>query len=236
MKNIINNFDIKILLENKKIDNSWKEFIAQEINKDYFSKLRDALNQAYNNKIIYPQFQNIFKYLELPLSSIKIICIGQDPYHKINQAMGIAFSVANNIKTPPSLKNIFKELSSDLGIIKKDNSLIKWFEQGFFLINWSLTVEANQANSHRKIGWDSWTKNLIKYIELHHSNNNFGYLLWGNFAKKVINIIENPQRFIITSSHPSPLSAYHSFFGSKPFSQINDFLIINKIAPIDFHL
>ncbi len=236
MKNIINNFNIEVLLEDKKIDNSWKPFIIQEIKKDYFKKLKNHINKSYNNKIIFPKFNNIFKYLELPLSEIKIICIGQDPYHKINQANGIAFSVADNIKTPPSLRNIFKELYQDLGITKNNNSLSAWFEQGFFAINWSLTVESGKANSHSKIGWNHWTNNLIKYIELNHKNHNFGYLLWGNFAKKVINVIDNNNRFIIRSSHPSPLSAYHSFFGSKPFSKINNFLIKNKIKPINFAL
>ncbi len=232
MKNIINNFDIKKLLLHKNVDSSWKEFINQEFKKTYFLKLEKIIISEYQHKIIFPKFENIFKYLELPMSQIKIICIGQDPYHQKNQATGIAFSVANNIKTPPSLRNIFKELYNDLAINKENNSLLNWFKQGFFAINWSLSVEEGKPLSHSKIGWSQWTINLIKYIENHHQN--FGYLLWGNFAQKVIPIINNQNRFIIASSHPSPLSAYHSFFGSKPFSQINNFLTKNKIKTINF--
>ncbi len=234
MKNIINKqFILSQILKDNKIDVSWKNFIGQEIKKDYFINLEKKVNKAYKNNIIYPQFKNIFKYLELNINDIKVVCIGQDPYHKANQATGLAFSVNDNIATPPSLRNIFKELENDLNIVKTNNSLDLWFRQGFFAINWFLTVEESKPLSHKDFGWEIWTNNLIKYIEANHKNK-FIYLLWGSFAQKIINNIHINDERIIKSSHPSPLSSYRSFFGSKPFSKINNFLKCSKIKLINF--
>lgn len=205
----------------------WMNFIKEEINKDYFISIKNIIE---NKNDYFPEYDDIFNAFKLtPYNKIKVVLIGQDPYHEDNQAHGLAFSVKTK-KLPKSLQNIFKELENDLGIIRTNGNLTDWAEQGVFLINTTLTVKKYEANSHKDIGWDIFTNNVIKEIE--KNDNIIVYILLGNFAKTKKKFITNKNHFIIETSHPSFFSCNKGFFGSKIFSKTNKILINNNLSPI----
>ncbi len=218
------------------LKNDWKNILEDEFNKDYYQTLRNFLITEYKTRTIYPDKYDIFNALHFTsYKDIKVVILGQDPYHGPNQAHGLSFSVNPGIKTPPSLLNIYKELNSDLGChIPNNGYLKKWADQGVLLLNTSLTVRAGQANSHKNIGWEIFTDKIISLIN--EKEDPVVFLLWGNNAIKKKNLITNKKHLILTSVHPSPLSASRGFFGSKPFSKINNFLISVNKKPIDWQI
>ena len=215
-----------------KIEKSWKKVLNNEFKKEYFNSLVSFLKDEYKNKIIYPPGRRIFSSFNFcPFDKVKVVIIGQDPYHGINQANGLCFSVNKEVKIPPSLFNIFKELKYDIGIdIPKDGNLERWAIQGVLLLNSILTVRKNCPGSHSNKGWENFTDEVI-YI-LSKNKNNLVFLLWGNYAKSKLKIIDQNNHFILTSSHPSPFSANNGFFNSFHFSQTNSYLKKNKIKEI----
>lgn len=209
-----------------------KKFIDDELNKDYMKKNFSIIKSDYKKYNCYPAFENIFKAFDLTkYEDIKCVIIGQDPYHKKGYANGLAFSVYNNVKISPSLKNIFKELENDLGIKRDNTELDDWAKEGVLLLNASLSVIEGKPNSHMKY-WIEFTNNIIKFIE--KNDNPIVYILWGNDAISKKSLITNKNHYVITSSHPSPLGAYKSFFGSKPFSKCNELLKKNGKREINW--
>lgn len=205
----------------------WEEFINKEMNKDYFNNISKILKDVDS---YFPKSSDVFNAFKLtPYENIKVVLIGQDPYHDDDQAHGLAFSVLNQ-KAPKSLQNIFKELYSDLGILRTNTNLTDWANQGVFLINSTLTVKKHQPNSHKDIGWNIFTDNVIKEIE--KNDNVIVYILLGAFAQSKKKLITNKNHYIIETSHPSFFSCNKGFFGSKIFSRTNEILIDNKIDPI----
>lgn len=220
----------------KILDNDWQDLLEKDFEKEYYQNLRKFLTSEYNTKTIYPPMNNIFNALKLtPYKDVKVVILGQDPYHGPNQAHGLAFSVNKGVKIPPSLVNIYKELHTDLNCYIPNNGFLEdWAKQGVLLLNTVLTVRAHEANSHKNMGWEIFTDRIISL--LNERKDPIVFILWGNpsIAKK--KLITNKQHLIITSPHPSPLSAFRGFFGSKPFSKTNDFLkSINK-TPIDWQI
>lgn len=215
---------------------TWVDFIANEAKKPYYQELMTFVNNEYLTKAIFPMYKDIFNAFEYtPFDSVKVVILGQDPYHGENQAHGLAFSVKKGIKIPPSLRNIYKELESDLGIKAPNHGyLVDWAKQGVLLINTVLTVQAHKANSHKDKGWEIFTDNVIKVLNEDDSPKVF--VLWGNNAIGKKKYINNHKHMIIESSHPSPLSAHRTFFGSKVFSRINAFLKENGRTEIDFKI
>ena len=218
------------------ISKEWDEILKYEYKKEYYINLKNKINELRKEKIIYPQEEEVFKALELtPYKEIKIVILGQDPYPGENQAEGLAFSVKEGVPLPRSLKNIFKELKNDLNIEMPENgSLVKWAKQGILLLNTILTVEKGDPLSHKNIGWEIFTTEIIKKIN--EKETPVIFILWGLEAQKKIALIDETRHYIIKSSHPSPLSARHGFFGSKPFSTANKYLEKEKIRKIDFSL
>jgi uracil-DNA glycosylase len=218
------------------LNNDWTEFLQDEFNKDYFIRLQKFIDIEYKRKIIFPKYNDIFRAFNLlSPTKVKVVIIGQDPYHGQKQANGLAFSVCDDCKIPPSLKNIFKELHDDIGCNEPLNgNLTKWVQEGVLLINAVLTVEQAKANSHKGIGWEKFTDFVIKKISLKYEN--IVFVLWGNPSQKKATLIDESKHFIIKSPHPSPLSSYRGFFGSKPFSQANKYLIKNGRGKIDWCL
>lgn len=210
---------------------SWNEFINEEKNKDYYKVLERKVEEAYQNTICYPEYDNIFNAFKLTsVEDLKVVILGQDPYHEPNQAHGLSFSVLCE-KLPPSLVNIYKEISSDLGVeVKQDGNLDYLAKQGVLLLNTILTVEHGKALAHKSFGWEKFTDNVIKYINT--LDKPVVYILWGSNAISKKKMITNPKHYVITSVHPSPLSSYRGFFGSKPFSKTNEFLKNNNIEEI----
>ncbi|EMG28686.1 uracil-DNA glycosylase [Listeria fleischmannii 1991] len=205
---------------------NWTELIEEERQNSYFQELETFINKAYEEKKVYPKKEEIYRAFELtPFEKVKVVLLGQDPYHGENQAHGLSFSVASSdAKFPPSLRNIFKELKTDLGIERTNRDLTDWAEQGVLLLNTVLTVDGDaKAGSHRKKGWETFTDHVINTLNMRDKP--IVFVLWGNDAKKKIPLITNPKHKIITGVHPSPLSANGGFFGSKPFSQINEALV-----------
>jgi uracil-DNA glycosylase len=218
------------------IGNDWDNELSVIWNSPGFKKFMDIINNEYNTKIIYPPKEDIFAALKnTSYKDVKVVIVGQDPYHGEGEAMGLSFSVHDGIKLPPSLKNIYKELEDDLGI-KPVNSgdLTKWTKEGVLLLNATLTVIKDTPNSHSKIGWDKFTDYVIKKINA--KDEPVVFILWGNFARSKKEFITNPKHLVIESAHPSPFSARNGFFGSRPFSKTNDFLTKNNIKPIDWDL
>ncbi|HPF83157.1 MAG TPA: uracil-DNA glycosylase [Bacilli bacterium] len=213
------------------INNDWDIALAEEYKKEYFLKLVKFVNNEYNNKTIFPIKNNIFKALALTnLKNVRVVILGQDPYHGYNEAQGLAFSVLNDIKMPPSLRNIFKELENDVGIKRANSDLTDWAKQGVLLLNTVLTVEMDKPLSHKNMGWEIFTDEIIKVL-----NNNetpIVFILWGSNARMKKELITNKKHLIIESAHPSPLSASRGFFGSKPFSKTNKFLKDNNSIEI----
>ena len=218
------------------MDQKWNELLTSEEKKDYYQNLVDFVNNEYQTDIVYPDQKDIFHALRLtPFDRVKVIIIGQDPYHNIHQAHGLAFSVLKGNPIPPSLRNIYKELHDDLGIEPPHHGdLSSWATAGVLLLNTILTVRHNEPLSHKGIGWEQLTDRIIQ--TLNQDNRPKVFVLWGNNAKQKQLLITNPNHLVISSSHPSPLSARHSFFGSRVFSKINQFLHQTNQEPIDFEI
>ena len=218
------------------INNDWDEVLSSVWNSSGFKKFMSIIDKKYSETTCFPEYNDIFNALKLtPYSKVKVVILGQDPYHGTGEAHGLSFSVKDDIKKPPSLKNIFKELHDDLGYPEpKSGNLEKWAKEGVLLLNSVLTVEKDKAASHKDLGWEILTDHIIKLLNMKETP--IVFILWGNFAKKKKVYITNKKHLIIESPHPSPFSAYTGFFGSKPFSKTNNFLIKNNIEPIDFNL
>ena len=219
-----------------KINNDWDLILKDEFEKEYFKKIEIFLDRAYKDKNIYPPREEIFKALELSsYQNTKVVILGQEPYYNYGQAQGLSFSVNEGVKLPPSLRNIYKEMESDLDIKPANTgSLISWAKQGVLLLNASLTVEEKNPNSHKSIGWQIFTDKIIS--SLNERQEPLVFILWGNFARSKKSLITNKRHMIIESAHPSPLSARHGFFGTKPFSKTNEFLKKNNIKEIDWKI
>lgn len=218
-------------------DNEWDELLKNEFTKPYYLKLKKILIAEYKNQQIFPGMYDIFNALKLTsYSNVKAVIIGQDPYHNIGQAHGLSFSVKKGVAPPPSLVNIFKEIKSDVGIdnLGKHGELTNWAESGVLLLNSVLTVRANQPRSHRNIGWEDFTDNVISL--LNQREKPVVFLLWGNDAKAKKKLITNPNHLILTAAHPSPLSAFNGFFGCRHFSKANEFLKANNIEEINWSI
>ncbi|WP_086350136.1 uracil-DNA glycosylase [Candidatus Enterococcus clewellii] len=218
------------------IHNSWQEMLADEFSQPYYSELRTFLKTEYATQTIYPDMYHIYTALELtPYEDVKVVILGQDPYHGPNQAHGLSFSVQPGIKTPPSLVNIYKELQEDLGYAPVNHGFLEsWAKQGVLLLNTVLTVRAGQAYSHRGQGWEQLTDAVIK--KLNERDKPVVFILWGKPAQDKIRMIDTNKHIIIKSPHPSPLSAHRGFFGSKPFSQANQALEQLGETPINWQL
>lgn len=209
---------------NYKVNNNWDIILKDEYEKEYFKNLVDYINEEYNNKTVYPLKENIFKALEYTdYNDIKVVILGQDPYHGEGEAQGLSFSIPNDIKITPSLRNIFKELKNDLNIERTNTDLSDWAKQGVLLLNAILTVCKDTPLSHKDKGWEIFTDEIIKKIN--EREEPVVFILWGNYARSKKKLITNKNHYIIESAHPSPLSASRGFFDSKPFSKTNDILI-----------
>lgn len=215
-------------------NNYWDTVLDSEYHKEYFANIVKFVNKKYKEKTIFPPKARILSALDITdYNDVKVVILGQDPYHGIGEANGLAFSVNNGIKIPPSLKNIYKELHDDLGIeIPNTGNLESWAKEGVLLLNSVLTVEKDKPASHKNIGWEIFTDSIIK--KLNERDKPIVFILWGNFAKSKKELITNPKHLVLTSSHPSPFSVNYGFFGSKPFSKTNEFLRKNGIKEIDW--
>lgn len=218
------------------ITNDWLPALQEEFKKPYYRKLYQFVGEEYTRTTIYPPANDIFNALHLtPLSQVKVLILGQDPYHNAGQAHGLCFSVKPEVDIPPSLENIYKELESDLGCYIPDNGyLVKWAQQGVLMLNTVLTVRAHQANSHQGQGWEQFTDAIIQAVNA--QDRPIVYLLWGKPAQSKIPMLTNPKHLILKAPHPSPLSAYRGFFGCKHFSQANQFLEEHGVEPIDWQI
>lgn len=216
-----------------RIEESWKKYLAPEFEKPYFKELTDFVKNEYKTKNVYPPPKDIFRAFDLaPFEKVKVVILGQDPYHGPNQANGLCFAVHEGIRTPPSLQNIFKELESDLGhVVDHNPDLSRWAKQGVLLLNATLTVEAGKAGSHQHKGWEEFTDAAIQ--ALNDEREGLVFILWGNYAKQKGSRIDFGKHHIIESAHPSPFSA-DRFFGSKPFSKANDYLKERGEVPIEW--
>ena len=219
---------------NVQIEESWKEALMPEFSKDYFIRLTDFVRKEYHETTVYPPGKLIFNAFNLcPFDNVKVVIIGQDPYHGPGQAHGLCFSVNDGIQPPPSLVNIFKEINSDLGKpIPQSGNLTRWAEQGVLLLNATLTVRAHQAGSHQRRGWEEFTDAVIR--KLAEEKSNLVFILWGSYAQKKGAFIDRNRHLVLTSVHPSPLSAYNGFFGNHHFSLANDYLVRNGKTAIDW--
>ena len=218
------------------IDNDWLPAISEEFKKPYYMQLYQFVKEEYSKTVVFPPSDEIFSALHLtPLSKVKVVIIGQDPYHNVGQAHGLCFSVRPEVDIPPSLVNIYKELQSDCGCrIPNNGYLVKWAEQGVLLLNTVLTVRAHQANSHQGKGWEQFTDAIIRAVN--DQNRPIVYLLWGRPAQSKMSMLNNPKHKVLTAPHPSPLSAHRGFFGCRHFSQANAFLQENGLEPIDWQI
>ena len=216
--------------------NDWEDLLADELQQPYYQELRQFLISEYRTRRIYPDMFDIFNALHFTsYADTKVVILGQDPYHEPNQAHGLSFSVMPNVKPPPSLINIFKELQTDLGCKIPNNGYLKfWADQGVLLLNTVLTVRAHFANSHRGHGWETFTDKIISL--LNDREKPVAFILWGRPAREKKFMITNPEHYIVESAHPSPLSASNGFFGSRPFSRVNNFLISVGENPIDWQI
>ena len=218
------------------IGNSWDKLLEEEYKKDYFKQLMEFVQTEYKSKTIYPKQNEVFNaFRYTSFDDVKVVILGQDPYHGPNQAEGLSFSVSNEVLKPPSLKNIFKELESDLGIhFPECNSLKPWAKEGVLLLNAVLTVEEHMPTSHKDKGWETFTDNVIQV--LNKKETPVVFILWGSYARNKKDLITNPLHFIIESPHPSPFSARTGFFGSKPFSKTNEYLKSKGIKEINWRV
>lgn len=217
-----------------KIEESWKEKLKDEFEKDYFAKLTNFVREEYRTKQIFPPAKLIFNSFEhTPFHQVKVVILGQDPYHNDGQAHGLSFSVPDGMPTPPSLVNIFKEINRDLGLsIPKSGNLTRWANQGVLLLNATLTVQAHIAGSHQKKGWEAFTDATIR--KLAEGRENLVFILWGAYAQKKAAFIDPAKHLILKSVHPSPLSAHNGFFGNNHFSETNKYLVSKGLKPIEW--
>lgn len=218
------------------IEGKWAEALKEEFRKPYYTDLYKFIKEEYSSHVVYPPSEDIFNALHLTdLKDIKVVILGQDPYHEPGQAHGLCFSVRPEVDIPPSLVNIYKELHDDLGCKIPDNGyLVYWAQQGVLLLNTLLTVRAHQAFSHRGKGWENFTDAIIKAVN--KEDRPIVYMLWGSPAQKKADMLDNPKHLILKAPHPSPLSAYRGFFGCRHFSKCNEFLEKNGIDPIDWQI
>jgi len=218
------------------VGNKWDEILKEEYQKDYFKNIVLYINKAYKERPIFPPKSYILRALSLTdYDDVKVVILGQDPYHGVGEANGLCFAVNNGIKLPPSLQNIYKELNSDLGIpIAGTGDLTCWAKEGVLLLNSVLTVEKDKPASHKNLGWETFTDEII--TKVNEKDTPVVFILWGNFAKTKKRLITNPKHLVIESSHPSPFSCRYGFFGSRPFSRTNEFLKKNNIKEIDFSI
>ncbi len=218
------------------IQNDWLEPLKPEFRKPYYAELFKFVQNEYATRKIFPPADDIFNAFHLtPLHEVKVVILGQDPYHNDGQAHGLCFSVKPDVEVPPSLVNIYQELHDDLGCYIPNNGyLVKWAKQGVLMLNTVLTVRAHQANSHRGMGWEQFTDAAIRI--LNEQDRPIVFILWGSPAQKKAQMLDNPKHLILKAPHPSPLSAYRGFFGSRPFSKTNEFLVKNGLAPIDWQI
>ena len=218
------------------INGDWLEALKDEFKKDYYKQLFEKVNEEYRTRLIFPPANDIFNAFHLtPLKDVKVVILGQDPYHGNNQAHGLCFSVKAEVEIPPSLVNIYKELHDDLGCTIPDHGyLVKWAKQGVLMLNTVLTVRAHQANSHRGIGWEEFTDAAIRVLNT--QDRPIVFILWGRPAQMKKAMLNNPKHLILEAPHPSPLSSYRGFFGSRPFSKTNQFLEANGVEPIDWQI
>ena len=214
----------------------WEEELRAEFRKEYYKKLFTTVKQEYDTHRCYPPSDDIFNAFHFtPLDQVKVVILGQDPYHEEGQAHGLSFSVKPGVAIPPSLVNIYQELHDDLGCYVPDNGYLeKWARQGVMMLNTVLTVRAHEANSHRNIGWEEFTDAAIRALA--KQDRPLVFILWGRPAQKKESMITNPKHLILKAPHPSPLSAYRGFFGSRPFSKANRYLEQNGIAPVDWQI
>ena len=213
------------------IGNDWDNILEEEYQKEYFLKMKEKVRKEYKTKTIFPPANRVFYALrETSYKNTLVVILGQDPYHGVGEANGLCFSVNPGIKMPPSLRNIYKELYDDIGVIRKTTDLSDWASSGVLLLNSILTVEKDKAASHKYIGWEEFTDSIIK--KLNEKDEPVVFILWGNYAKSKAKFITNPKHLVITSAHPSPLSASNGFFGSRPFSKTNTFLRKNGLKEI----
>lgn len=217
-------------------ENDWEELLKEEFEKEYYKKLRMFLIQEYKTRVIYPDMYNIFNALHYTsYKDVKVVILGQDPYHGPNQAHGLSFSVKPGVPAPPSLVNIYKELKEDLGCYIPNNGYLKkWADQGVLLLNTALTVRGGEANSHKGIGWEIFTDNIINLLNIRKDP--IVFILWGNNAISKEKLITNSNHHIVKSTHPSPLSASRGFFGSRPFSKTNEFIKSTGKDSIDWQI
>ncbi len=218
------------------ITNDWETPLKPEFAKPYYRKLYDTIDEEYKTRTIYPPAEDIFNaFMYTPLSKVKVVILGQDPYHEPGQAHGLSFSVKHGVSIPPSLVNIYKELQDDLGCYIPNNGYLKkWADQGVLLLNTVLTVRAHEANSHKGLGWEEFTDAAIRV--LNQVDHPIVFILWGRPAQMKQSMLDNPNHLIIKSPHPSPLSAYRGFFGSRPFSRANAFLEEHGVEPVDWQI
>lgn len=218
------------------ISNDWLEPLSSEFKKPYYRKLYHTVLEEYRTHQVFPPADDIFNAFHYtPLHEVKVVVIGQDPYHNLNQAHGLCFSVRPQVDIPPSLVNIYQELHDDLGCrIPNNGCLVKWAEQGVLLLNTVLTVRAHQANSHQNIGWEEFTDSVIRTLDM--QDRAIVFLLWGRPAQMKKKMLHNPKHLILEAPHPSPLSAYRGFFGCRHFSKTNEFLEKNGMSPIDWQI
>lgn len=215
------------------IGNDWDRVLESEYSKEYFFKIKDVVREEYQKKTIFPPASRVFYAFRMTqYKDTRVVILGQDPYHGAGEANGLCFSVNRGIKMPPSLKNIYKELESDLGIKRSDTDLSDWAKSGVLLLNSVLTVEKDKPASHKMVGWEEFTDSVIK--KLNEKEEPVVFILWGNFAKSKSKYITNPKHLVISSSHPSPFSVNYGFFGSKPFSRTNEFLKKNNLKEIEW--
>lgn len=218
-----------------KMEPSWKQHLAHEFEQPYFTELAEFVRREYKNEVVYPAPRYLFRALDMcPFDAVRVVILGQDPYHGTHQANGLCFAVNEGIALPPSLQNIYKEVESDLGkpLVHRTGDLARWAEQGVLLLNATLTVRAHLAGSHQGKGWEQFTDAVIRALS--EEREGLVFILWGNYAKQKGAHIDRSKHCVIESPHPSPFSAYNGFFGSKPFSKANDYLIANGKAPIDW--
>lgn len=224
------------MLDMAMLSNDWQVALREEFGKPYYRKLFEFVNNEYNTTTVFPPSEDVFNAFHLtPLNEVKVVILGQDPYHNVGQAHGLCFSVKPDVDIPPSLVNIYKELKEDLGCdIPNNGYLVKWAKQGVLMLNTVLTVRAHVAFSHQGKGWEEFTDAAIRI--LNEQDRPIVFILWGAPARKKKNMLNNPKHLILESAHPSPLSAYKGFFGTKPFSKTNAFLVENGEKPIDWQI
>lgn len=218
-----------------KIEPSWKKALDGEFDKDYFKKLAEFVKSEYQSATVYPPPKFIFRAFELtPFDQVKVVILGQDPYHGIGQANGLCFAVNQGVRFPPSLQNIYKEIETDLGHPAhfRDGDLEEWAKQGVLLLNATLTVKASSPGSHQNVGWELFTDAVVKVLS--EQKENLVFILWGAYAQKKGAVIDTSKHLVIKSAHPSPFSAYSGFFGSKPFSKCNEYLFSHGELPIEW--